>query len=179
MLKIKLERISRDGKDYIVFLDREKSFRFTNKRKAEDFLRQVNKDVNEAYLFISEEYLVLETMYRYSFAFMPDHETRFAIENSLSFLRNRLDALLIFKNTKNKNYFIVKGLEMMLLELLTVYSLYGKIFISRNDVHSRKRCDLRIHVISLYSAEFAEFEKKLMVEKIEIDVQRNTNLRIA
>ena len=178
MRKIALTQIQKIGRYYTVFLDRGSTFRFTNKRKAEDFLCKVNKRLNEGYLFISDEYLLIEGIYREMYQYISNYENLFRLKNSLDFLRNRLEAIPVHPETENKNYFIVTFIETSLLELLSVYrDMKEEKWISRRNTALMHRLDLRCRILSLYCKEFRDFQRELKVES-KIEIKYNNNLKV-
>jgi hypothetical protein len=64
MLKVKVNKIVKIGKKYCVFLDSDNKFYFDNKRKAEDMLRFISKELDSSLFFMNEEYCEMEKIYR-------------------------------------------------------------------------------------------------------------------
>jgi hypothetical protein len=83
MQKIRLKNINCVKDKYSIYLDSEKIYYFENKRKAEDFLRVVSKNLTVALYFANEEYCTVDVIYRQYFFIIKDFKKRMLIENSL------------------------------------------------------------------------------------------------
>jgi hypothetical protein len=179
VIKICLTRIDKINGMYEVFLGTSMRYKFDNKRHAKDFLRQVSKDLTESYLFISDEYLNCEKQFRYFFTAIDDYKVKYQLNNSLEYMRNRLDAVLIMPETENKNYLTVKTLESLLLELISVYSQLEQVAISRSDSPSRQYANMRCRVVNLFTLDFKNFQEKLLIDTSSLNTYSQVRLKLA
>jgi hypothetical protein len=177
MLKVKVNKIVKIGKKYCVFLDSDNKFYFDNKRKAEDMLRFISKELDSALFFLNEEYCEIEKIYRQYYFEDDDFKFRFSLQNSLECIRNRMNACLLQPETENRNTIVYKALEGSFLELLSVYKTLENKSISRCDTVTRKRLQNKYRIVELYMTDFKKFEEKTNVKESSIELVKHVKLR--
>lgn len=177
MLKIQLEKIEEYQGKYIVFLDSENKYYFVNKRKAEDFLTLISKRLTDTLVFINEDFIVAETIYRSYFFNIEKFKTRFQIEHGLDFIRDKLSSLLYRTGGENRNTLVFVGVESMLCKLKTVYSNLNEIVISKSDAGMRHKIAVKMKILDLYMADFKHFEDEITISRSEILINHDVKLR--
>lgn len=170
MFRVKLSKISTGPNGYCVYLDREKKYYFSNRRKAQDFLRYLSKRFTEALVFINEEYCQVYNMYRQYFFILEDFEVRYQIENSLSYIKDKVTLLLFRNGSENYNSHVTVGIENMLFELKLVYSKLNDVSISKGDTTIRHKIGMKSHILDLYLNDFRDFEIEIQIDRTEIKV---------
>jgi hypothetical protein len=177
MLKIQLEKIEEYQGKYIIFLDSENKYSFQNKRKAEDFLTLVSKRLTDTLVFINEDFTVAETIYRHYFFTIEKFKTRFQIEHSLDFIREKMSALLYRTGGENRNTLVFTGIENMLFKLKSVYANLNEVVISKSDAGMRHKIAVKLRILDLYMADFKHFEDEITVSRSEIMISHDVKLR--
>lgn len=81
MFHVNLSRINIINGKYCVYLDGENRYFFSDKRKAQDFLRQLSERFTEALVFVNDEYCQVNEIYRQYFFILDDFKMRYEIEN--------------------------------------------------------------------------------------------------
>lgn len=172
MIRIKLKKPEKRGKEYEVFFDSGARFRFANQRKAEDFLTTISGKCTDALVFINHEYSYLHQHYRDLYFYFKTWEERKHIEDSFDFIRNKMAFLLFRTSQVDYNYFVIKGIEQMLLELQTVYTLLTPVAISRRNTSISCIDRVKSDILGLFLSNFLKFEKELIKQERVDNLQR-------
>lgn len=178
MLKVAISKVTVFNKKYNVFLDSENKFDFSNKREAEDFVRFVSAELNQALVFLNEEYVELERFYRTYFFAIADFKFKQNVENSLEYLRNRINRSLLQPDTENKNTIVYRGIEGCFLELLSVYEVLDQKAVVRRDFVTKQRIQNRHKIVELMAVDFKRFGLKIHVQKSDIQIYEDVKLRV-
>lgn len=151
MLKIRLQPPFYTNRKWCVFLNFGLRKEFPNKRAAEDLTRQMEAELSQALLFISEEYSKITEFYRVYFIADRDYRFKYLVENSFGYVDNRLNFIISSDNfSPNHNTFVHQAIINCLTELLNVCTLISKKALQRYDCLTRNRIELRIRVIETY-----------------------------
>lgn len=177
MIKIKLNEIFKENGKYIVQLDHENRFEFENKRLAKDFLNKIEKELTNILVFINDEYCCVHEMYRQYFFILEDFKRRYNIESSIEFIKDKITLILFRSGGENRNYIVTNGIENMLFELKSVYSLLNHVAISRSDTTIRHKIVTKCRVLDLFLKDFRNFEEEIKIKRIGIGVERSFKLR--
>lgn len=154
MLKIRLTRpVVLKGK-YIVFVDRDLKRSFSSKRSAEDFITAVERELNEALLFINEYFCSLITFYRTYFLTDSDFRFKYQVENSFDLVNNRLTYIASHTESPNYNTLISQALNICFDSLTEICELIDKKSRQRYDMLTRRRIELQKKIIHQYRNSF-------------------------
>lgn len=148
-----------------------------SKRKADDFLRVVSKSLTFSIYFCNDEYCQVERIYRQYFFIIKSFQKRMVIEDSLELIRNKISLVLFREGGENRNYICVSGIELVLLELKSVYKQLKQIAISRSDTSIRYKIDTKSRILDLFIKDFKNFEASINYERSEIKVISINNLK--
>lgn len=177
MLKARLRNVSCDRKrQYTVYLDSGQSYRFKNKRKAQDFIRHVSKEMNTCIYFLNEEFLELSKYYRHYFL-NSDHHLKQKLQASIDHIDQNINQLLRFSTsptlvrTDNANYHIMSSIKGSFFELLKAYKLLIDLSKKCFDPYTRQKIQLRYRIIELYMIDFKQFEEKTLIIPSEIQTE--------
>jgi hypothetical protein len=77
----------------------------------------------------------------------------------------------------NRNVIAVHGIELLLLELKSVYKILKAVAISRSDTAIRYKIDTKCRILDLFLNDYKNFEESICIEESEIKVLRVNNLR--
>lgn len=177
MKKIRLNRIECVKDKYCIYLDTGNVYYFKNKRDASDFLIVISKQLTLSIYYCNEEYCEIEMIYRQYFFIISSFQKRFVIENSLELIRNKISLVLFREGGENRNYIAVSGIELILLEIKSVYEALKEIAISRSDTAIRYKIDTKCRILDLFIKDFKNFEESIKVERSEIKIFSINKLR--
>lgn len=152
MQKIKLNTVIYHNKKYVVYLDRDTKVYFTNKRKASDFLTQQGQRTDKAILFISETLTTLTDFFRLYNLADYDYKFKFEVKNSIDFINDRITYVTERTGGDNRQALVMQAINGCYRELVGGFTAIRAKAIERNDALLRRRCELRIDIINLYSA---------------------------
>ncbi len=161
MLKITLQPPIYRNKKYEVFIDRGFKKTFTNKREAADFITQVEKQLNEALLFVNEYFNIIHAFYRTYFIADRDYEFKYKTESCFAAITEKLNYISSRTEGTNYNTFIVRALTISFDSLMEACELIDKKSRSRYDMLTRRR-------IALYKKLAGLYERSLEFDKLEI-----------
>ena len=150
MNKIVLNKPMLLNKRYIVYLDSENKYSFSNRREAQDFIVYVGRKIEEAILFIIEEFNSLEEFYRLYYLADKDFKFKFLINNSVDFLTNRLSWMQSHEGSPNHDTILFHGIIACIEELKTAFGIMQAKAAARRDPITKRRCSLKIHLIEIY-----------------------------
>jgi hypothetical protein len=151
MLNVKLNTVYYHQGKYTIYLDHETKFYFTNRRKANDFLVQLSKKMDEAVLFISEALSDLTEFYNlYSLA-DEDYKFKFEVKTSIDYLNNRIAWVTQRHDSTNSQAIVIQSINGCYRELTQAFSCIKDKAAQRNDTLTKRRCELRLDIIDMYS----------------------------
>ena len=150
MNKIILNKPLLINKRYVVYLDSDNKFDFSNRREAQDFIVDVERVIEEAILFITEEYNSLSEFYRLYYLADKDFKFKFLMSNSISFLINRLEWMNNRNGGLDHNVILFHGVISCIEELKTAFEIMREKAHGRRDIISKRRCALKTHIIEIY-----------------------------
>jgi hypothetical protein len=150
MNKIVLNKPLLLNKRYVVYLDSENKFSFSNKREAQDFIVFVGKEMDEATLFITEKLNLLSELYRLYFLADKDYKFKFQINGSIEFLNNRLSWMQSHEGSTNHDTILFHGVIDCIQELNTPFTVMGEKAAARRDTITKRRCNLKSHLLEMY-----------------------------
>jgi hypothetical protein len=154
MLKLKLNTVYfHDGK-YTIYLDKETKFYFSNKRKAQDFLTQLSKRIDQSLLFITESTSQLTEFYNLYSLDDDDYKFQFEVKNCLEYLNNRIAWVTHRQGSDNRQAIVIQSINGCFRELTQAFSLIHDKAARRNDTLLKRRCELRIDIINMYSENY-------------------------
>jgi hypothetical protein len=158
MLKIKLTQPHLVNRKYIVFIDSETKQSFSNKRQALDYITKIEKELNEALLFINEEYCFLTVFYRNYFIADRDYKFKYQVENDFDLINNRLSFIASRTESENFNSIISQALNICFDSLIEACNSIDVKSRSRYDMLTRRRIELHKKVILQYREGFEAFK---------------------
>ncbi|MHB8131650.1 MAG: hypothetical protein ACYDEX_21940 [Mobilitalea sp.] len=162
---------------YVIYIDSDCVYRFSNKRKAEDFKTQIEKSLTDTLVFINEEYCACVETYRHMYFVIGTYESHKNIGDSMEFIRNKIAYVLFRTGGQNRNSLVALGIESMLFELISVYKQLEELSISRNDTVIRHKIATKYRIINYFLKDFREFEKQLRDKIIEVEFKENYKLK--
>jgi hypothetical protein len=171
MLKVKLQKPEKRGQNYEVFFDSSARFKFTNLRRANDFLTSVSKRCTDALIFVNSEYAYLHQKYREFYFFFDSWEEHIQIESSLDFIKNKISFFLFHQSGINYNYMLITGIERCLEELCSVYMQLTPVEISRRSAPISHLHRVKRNTLQLFLSEFVKFEKELIKEEKKLKMK--------
>jgi hypothetical protein len=158
MLKIKLSPPHIVNKKYVVFIDRDVKQSFGSKRQAFDYLSKVEKELNEALLFINESYSSVSTFYRTYFLADGDYKFKYQVESCFSMINNRLTYIASHTQSENFNPIISGAINLCFDSLVESCDLIDLKSRTRYDMLTRRRISLQKKIISQYKESFEIFK---------------------
>lgn len=165
MLKIKLKSPQCiDGK-YFVFIDTDTKRTFKNKRQAQEFITRIENELNEALLFINEEFCDLTTFYRTYFMADRDFRFKYEIDNHFELINNRLAYISVHTNSENYNTMITQAINVCFGSLIELCELIDAKSRKRYDMLTRRRIELREKIINQYKDSFDNFKIEAIYHK--------------
>jgi hypothetical protein len=168
MNKIVLNKPLLLNKRYIVYLDSDNKFSFSNKREAQDFITEVGRKMEEAILFITEKFNILEEFYRLYYLTDKDYKFKFQKSNSTEFLNNRLTFIQSGEGSPNHDTIIYHAIISCLEELETAFCIMQAKASCRKDTITKRRCALKIHLIQMYQEQLKSIGIKLKELPLQI-----------
>lgn len=163
MLKVCLHKPEKINKKFIVFFDSDAKFTFTDKRKADAFVNRVSLKCTETLVFINCEYGDLYQRYRDIYFEITNTDDRSTIEDSFTYIKNKIDFILFRRSGENYNYMTIRGIEGCLNELVSLYTFLTPVeILRRNTTVSHLNHVKCSNVLSLLS-DFLQFEKDLKI----------------
>jgi hypothetical protein len=168
MNKIVLNKPMLLNDQYVVYLDSENKFSFSNKREAVDFVVKIGRQIEEAILMITEEFNSLEELYRLFFLADSDYKFKFQISNSVEFINNRLLWMTSRKGSPNHDTILFESVLNCLYELKTAFAVMQKKAGDRKDTITKRRCALKIHLIEMYNESISSVGIKPAQIKLQI-----------
>lgn len=154
MNKIVLNRPMLLNKKYVVYFDSDNRFMFKNKREASDFIVRVGKEIEQAMLFITEEFNHLEEFYRLYYLADKDYKFKFLMNNSVDFINNRLAWMQSHEGSPNHDVIVFQAVVNCLGELRDAFTLMMDKAARRKDTITKRRCALKVHVLNIYNERF-------------------------
>jgi hypothetical protein len=152
MQKLKFNTISYYRGKYTVFLDSDTRYYFSNKRKAQDFLTAQSQRNFMAFLFISEYLSDLSAFYNlYNLGDATDFEFKFKVTDVIAYLNNSIAWMTQHHAGENNQPFVMQKLKGCYSELSAAFTLIRDKAAERGDTILKRRCDLRIDIVKLYS----------------------------
>jgi|WetSurSiteA1Bulk_404760.scaffolds.fasta_scaffold44021_2 hypothetical protein len=158
MLKIKLSPPHIVNKKYVVFIDNIVKQSFSNKRSALDYITRVEKELNEAFLFINEEYSLLSGYYRTYFLADRDYKFKYEVENNFDLINNRLIYISSHTESENFNSIISQAINICFDALTEACDLIDAKSHARYDMLTSRRISLHKKVIKQYREGFESFK---------------------
>ena len=122
--------------------------------EASDFIIRVGREIDQAILFITEEFNCLEEFYRLYYLADKDYKFKFTISNSIDFLNNRLSWMLSHEGSPNHDVIVFQSVLNCLDELRDAFILMGGKASSRKDTITKRRCVLKVHLLDIYYNNF-------------------------
>jgi len=138
------------NKRYIVYLDSESKFSFNNKRDAQDFIVSIGREIDQAILFITEEFNLLEEFYRLYYIADKDYKFKFLMNNSVEFLNNRLSWMQSHEGSPNHDTILYHAVISCIEELKTAFAIMQEKAACRRDTITKRRCALRSQIIEMF-----------------------------
>ena len=151
MQKIKLNTIIYSEGKYSIYLDADTHYFFSNKRKAQDFLRLVSEHIDKAHLFITEALTTLESFYNLYNLADDDYKFKFGVRNGIDFINNRIVWISERRRGENSQALVIQAIHGCYNELIQTFLLIQDKAAERNDHLLKKRCALRVEVIEMYA----------------------------
>lgn len=158
MLRIKLNEPTIVSRKYVVFLDSAVKKTFSNKRQAQDYIVKLENELNEALLFINEQYVNLFSFYRTYFIADKDYQFKYESENDFELINNRLNFLSSHGQSQNFNTIISQALNICFDSLTLLCDRIEVKSRIRYDMITRRRISLYRKIISQYRVSFEDFK---------------------
>lgn len=158
MLRIHLNEQTFVNRKYRVFLDTDVSRTFSNKRQAHDYIVKLEGELNEALLFINEQYCQLMSFYRTYFIADSEYKFKYSVENDFDLINNRLNFISAHGESQNFNTVISQALNISFDSLCSIYDQIEVKSRSRYDMITRRRISLYKKIITQYRASFEDFK---------------------
>jgi hypothetical protein len=160
MNKIILNRPIYLNHKYVVYFDVDNKFIFHNRREAQDFIVNVQKEIGEAILFITEEFNSLEEFYRLYYLADKDYKFKYLLDNSVDFLNNRLAWMNSREGSPNHDVILYSSVINCLYELKSAFQIMHDKAAMRKDTITKRRCALKIHILNIYQKDFLSLQIK-------------------
>jgi hypothetical protein len=154
MNKIGLNKPVLVNKMYAVFFDSDNKFLFKNKRDAADFIVKVGREIDQAVLFITEEFNALEEFYRLYYLADTDYKFKYLMDNSVDLISNRLAWMQSHSGSPNHDTILFNAIIICIDELHDGFSLMLDKANKRRDIITKRRCALKMHLIEIYKKSF-------------------------
>jgi hypothetical protein len=151
MQKVKLNTIIYSEGKYSIYLDPETRYYFSNKRKAQDYLRLLSVQTDKAILFITEALDRLTEFYNLYNLADSDYEFKFKVKSCIDYLNNRIAWISERHGSENSQALIIQAIHGCYSELIQAFTLIHDKAATRNDTILKKRCALRIEIIEMYA----------------------------
>lgn len=158
MLKIHLNEPTLINRKYTVFLDSVVKKSFSNKRQAHDYKVKIENELNEALLFINEQYVNLMSFYRTYFIADNNYQFKYDTENDLELINNRLSFIASHGQSQNFNTIISQALNICFDSLCSICNRIEVKSRTRYDMITRRRISLYKKIIIQYRTSFDEFK---------------------
>ena len=158
MLRIKLNEPTTVKGKYVVFLDSTVRKTFSNKRQAHDYVVKLENELNEALLFINEQYVNLMSFYRTYFIADDNYRFKYDTENDLELINNRLNFIASHGQSVNFNTIFSQALNICFDALCAVCDRIEVKSRTRYDMITRRRISLYKKIIIQYRTSFDEFK---------------------
>lgn len=142
------------NKKYVIYLDSENKFKFSDKRKASDFLTKIQKEIDQASLLITEEYNLLSEFYRLYYHLDKDFKFKHSMKLHIDYVSNRLNFMQDHTGSPNWDSIVFNSLLACFDELINGFNLMGAKAQQRKDPLTRRRCILKSDILSLYLNNF-------------------------
>lgn len=164
MLKIKLSPPSVVNKKYVVFIDRETKQTFTNRRSALDYITKIENELNEALLFINENYSNISNFYRTYFLADRDYKFKYEVEDAFGLINNRLSYIAIHSESENYNSIISNAINICFENLIVAGDLIDLKARHRYDMLTKRRIELYRKIIIQYQESYEQFKAESIYE---------------
>ena len=158
MLKIRLTQPHYINRKFVVYIDSDVKQTFSSKRAALDYIASVEKELNEALLFINESYTFLHGFYRSYFLADRDYKFKYQTEGAFTLIDNRLNYIAGHTDGENFNPIISQALNTCFDSLVEACSLIDVKSRTRYDMLTRRRISLHRKVIKQYRESFESFK---------------------
>ncbi|HNY52924.1 MAG TPA: hypothetical protein PK727_04730 [Bacteroidales bacterium] len=160
MFKIKLTGPNVIKRKYVVYVDDVCKGSFSNRRAADSFIALIEAEMNEAFLFINEEYSILHQLYRSYFLSDQDFKFKFRVENAFDLVNNRLNFIISKGSSLNHNPIISQAITVCLESLVEICDLIDRKSRQRYDMLTRRRITLYKKIIDQYTEAYCKFKKE-------------------
>jgi hypothetical protein len=159
------------NREYVIFFDSDNKFTFKNKRIAQDFLTHIEREAEQAVLFITEELNSLEEFYRLYYLADDDFKFKFQVNNCIDYLNNRLAYIHSHHGTENFNSIAFHSVLNCMKELKESFITMAEKAVQRHDTITKRRCALKVALIEMYL-------KNLLTIGVKPKQQEKTQLRV-
>ena len=160
MLKIKLTPPVLINRKYVVFVDSDVKKVFPSRRQACDFITKVEGELNEALLFINEQYCDLTTFYRTYFIADSDFKFKYSVENDFTLVNNRLNYISSHTSSENLNPIVSQAINICFDTLCEICDEIETKSRNRYDMLTRRRIVLHKKIINQYRSSFESFKSE-------------------
>lgn len=164
MQKIKLNTVVYSNGRYVVYLDRDTRCYFTNKRKARDFLVQQSQRNDMAFLFITEALSSLIEFFSLFNIADSDYEFKYKVKNCIDYVQGRIEWISKQRTSDNVQALTMQYIVGCYSELVTGFTLIRDKAAARNDNIAKRRCELRIELVRLYSQQLIKVKSEASSE---------------
>jgi hypothetical protein len=162
------------NKKYVVYFDSENKFSFNNRRQANDFIVRVGKEIEQSILFITEEFNSLEEFYRLYYLADKDFKFKFMMNNSVDFIQNRLAWMHSHEGSPNHDVILFQSILNCLEELKSAFRIMFEKASCRKDTITKRRCELKIHLIDMYNEQFLSIGIKPQMNTLKVKKARKS-----
>jgi len=177
MNKIALNRPILLNKRYVVYLDSVNKFSFKSKREAQDFIVSIQKKMEEAILFITEELNSLEEFYRLYYLADRDFKFKYEINTGVDFINNRLSWIQSRTGGPNFNSILYQAITGCISQLEESFLIMQNKAATRKDTITKRRCSLKVNLLKMYSSQLAELGIKEQEIKLTLKKTASCNTR--
>lgn len=172
MRKIKLTQITKKKDVYTVFLGSGYRYEFSQKRKAQKFLGDVNTFLNKQLSQLNDTYSEAHKIYRDYYFVIEQNDFLRIIRKNLLHIEESIDLALMRYNSPNGSVFTLSHLSKVYNNLINVFTtLYG-IAARRKDTTNVYRIDNILEKIEMFKERFdklqLEYRKNHKKEKVNI-----------
>ncbi len=169
MRKVKIQVPEKDDKGEIsIFLSHDVSFKFTDKRKASDFVSKLNKFLQETVEDLNGLYIDLYSTFRkYYFTYDRRYEL-ISLQREFDSVALCLDKAVFNSEYQRQNIFVFIDLEKCFSYLHIIIQLQKAFFLHKKNTPERKAMESRSRVLEMINDRFY---------RLQIEYKNNTEFK--
>lgn len=174
MKKIRIKKVVKEGKDYVVYCGFDSKFHFSSKRKAELFIGRLNRFLNIHANLLNIKYSHLFILYRsYYFIINESPQHTYSAKSSFEAIEKCLDLAITRSDWPNGNHFTLSHLQIIHNSLSAIVSKLLEIAYLRSDTPKVYELNSFKYELQLLEKSLNEFE----FENTENNVLSNQMLK--